>query len=384
MIYFYIYLAGAVLNAGTFFGRFAAYSGSSYSVNIGPVKRVAKKIVKRMKDNFWVDRYTRALFTEINIYNANTNLLLTTTFLHEILPTGGWNYYHNVQSLRLYRYVGGLGNTVLLFDLLFITVTLVGIYKAIRACRRSGVLAYLSNLWNLLHVIVTGSALCAIMLSMARMLFVQWKIEQYTSQPELFHSFGDILQLEYLIVAMLGFVLFFTTLEFLRILRFNRIIALLSRSMAILGGPLGSFAMTFMVIFMAFVSMAHFVFVDKLEEYRSLMESIIAMTKMFMGQFDMEALKVNAPTFGPLIFMSFMISIQMIMINLFIGLICDAFAEVGGEEPSAEDEPPSMMSFMASQVKSMTGGGMIVNCSSAQYLSGFFLFVFLFFVFWDS
>ena len=347
----------AELKSSIFFGKLETYSGGAYAVNIGPTKQVAKKIFQKLIDNFWIDRYTRAIFTEVNIYNANTNLLLTVTFLHEILPTGGWNYFHNVQSLRLYRYVGGMGNTVMLFDIMFIIVTLYGLYKTIRACRKTGAKQYFSSLWNLLHVIVTGSATFAIILSMARMLFVKWKIEEYTAQPELFHSFADILQMEYLIVAMLGFVLFFTTLEFLRILRFNRIIALLSRSMAILGPPLVSFGMTFFIIFMAYVSFAHFIFVDKLEEYKSIMESIIALTKMFMGQFDMEALKVNAPVFGPLLFMTFMISIQMIMINLFIGLICDAFAEVGAEEPEDDGDQPSMLSFVANQVKTMAGGG---------------------------
>ena len=62
-----------------------------------------------MKDNFWVDRYTRAIFHEINIYNANTNLMMIFTMVSEILNTGGWNYFDNVQALRLYRWQGGIG-----------------------------------------------------------------------------------------------------------------------------------------------------------------------------------------------------------------------------------------------------------------------------------
>ena len=69
-------------------GKFKTYAGGSYAVSIGPTKRIAKKIIESMKENFWVDRYTRAIITEANIYNANTNLLLIATFLHEILPTG--------------------------------------------------------------------------------------------------------------------------------------------------------------------------------------------------------------------------------------------------------------------------------------------------------
>ena len=78
-----------------------------------------------MRDEFWVDRYTRALFLEANIYNANTNLLMIVTILSEIIPTGGYNFWYNIQALKLYRYVGGMGDIVVLFDVIFMFVTIV-------------------------------------------------------------------------------------------------------------------------------------------------------------------------------------------------------------------------------------------------------------------
>ena len=45
------------------------------------------------------------LFVEANVYNANLNMLLIVTILHEINPTGGWNMWQNIQALKLYRYL---------------------------------------------------------------------------------------------------------------------------------------------------------------------------------------------------------------------------------------------------------------------------------------
>ena len=89
---FYIPVGGEI-QALPYQGLFATYSGDSYAVSIGPNKKVSKKIIEGLKKHFWVDRYTRALFTEANIYNANTNLLMIVTILHEIIPTGGWNFW---------------------------------------------------------------------------------------------------------------------------------------------------------------------------------------------------------------------------------------------------------------------------------------------------
>ena len=69
--------------------------------------------------------------------------------------------------------------------------------------------------------------------------------------------------------------------------------------------------------------------------------SLVTLTLMFMGQFDLSEFNNNAPVFGPILFFTYMIIITMIMINLFVGIICDTMAAVG-EEEEGEDEggPP--------------------------------------------
>jgi len=343
-----------------FFGRFATYDGASYSVSIGPKKRIAKKIIYAMKDKFWIDRKTRAIFTEANIYNANTNMLLMITFLHEILPTGGWNYYPNVQAIRLYRYVGGMGDLIIFFDIAFLVVTFYGLYKIIKRCKNDGCKDYLSDPWNMLHTIVTFCSLSAFLITILRVLDVKDKIRQYRDNPEIFVSFTIVSLLENLTIAFLGFVLFFKNLEFLRILRFNIQIALMSKTMSSLGAPLGSFGMIFVVLFMSYVSLSHCLFVDKLEDFKSPMETLVSLSRMFMGQFSIGDYFDNAPYLGPILFFTYMISIQMVMINLFIGLICDAFAESGEGEDDDDEEKPNIFNFMKDQVKSITNNGMPV------------------------
>ena len=73
-------------------------------------------------------------------------------------------------------------------------------------------------------------------------------------------------------IAFLGLILFFTNLEFLRILRFSQQIALLSKTMSQLGSPLASFGVTFVVTFMAYSSLSHCLFVDKLEDFGTFMK----------------------------------------------------------------------------------------------------------------
>ena len=105
-----------------------------------------------MRDHFWIDRYTRALLVEANIYNANTNLLMIVTILHEIIPTGGYNFWYNIQALKLYRYVGGMGDIVVLFDIIFMIVTIVNWYVLDRCYMIKTFLALYNNIFSLNHL----------------------------------------------------------------------------------------------------------------------------------------------------------------------------------------------------------------------------------------
>jgi len=77
-----------------------------------------------------------------------------------------------------------------------------------------------------------------------------------------------------------------------------------------------------------------------------------------MGQYDINDFFDNAPYLGPILFFTYMVSIQMVMINLFVGLICEVFAEVGeggGQDDESDDgnEKPNLLSFVKGRVKSM-------------------------------
>ena len=71
--------------------------------------------------------------------------------------------------------------------------------------------------------------------------------------------------------------------------------------------------------------------------YRDVKWSLVTLTLMFMGQFDLSEFYRNAPVFGTILFFTYMIVITMIMINLFVGIICDTMAAVGEEEEEEEE-----------------------------------------------
>ena len=59
---FNLIVAGGEIQALPYQGRFNTYDGDAYAVSIGPNKKVSKKILKDLRDKFWVDRYVHFYF----------------------------------------------------------------------------------------------------------------------------------------------------------------------------------------------------------------------------------------------------------------------------------------------------------------------------------
>ena len=261
------------------------------------------------------------------------------------------NVFIFINRLILLSFFTGL---VAVADLIFMIVTIVGLYKLVKACRKQGIRNYLKSAWNFLHAFVTIFSICTFSCVFARVGAVMWAMKQYKTDPEVFVSFSYLGQLDYFVQAFIGFVVMATNLEFLRLLRFNKKIGLLTSTMRESMKPLASFGIIFAFIFLSYVSLAFLLFNSQLEDYSSFGISVVSLTRMFLGQFDVPAYKSVAPVLGPVLFFTYMIAIQMVLINMFIGIICETFEEVRMDiEKQSNDH--EIVSFMTNRFKKIAG-----------------------------
>ena len=55
-------------------GLISTYSGGGYVIDLGTTFDEAVNTVEYLRNTFWLDRTSRAVFTEFNLYNPATNL----------------------------------------------------------------------------------------------------------------------------------------------------------------------------------------------------------------------------------------------------------------------------------------------------------------------
>lgn len=117
------------LKGSPYFGKISTYRGGGYIVDLGPTNDTAFNNFKKLWKEHWIDKYTRAIFTELNIYSVDINLLCVITLLYEFLPSTGGVYTMNVQTIKLFRYLGGLAQAVMGFEVIFMFLTFYWIYR---------------------------------------------------------------------------------------------------------------------------------------------------------------------------------------------------------------------------------------------------------------
>ena len=86
-----------------FWGKEGFYSGGGYVANLGNEQAPALQLIDDLMQYNWIDRHSRALFVEFNVWNANTNLFNMVILCFELPSEGSFLTTVKIDSVQLYR-----------------------------------------------------------------------------------------------------------------------------------------------------------------------------------------------------------------------------------------------------------------------------------------
>ena len=313
-----------------FVGVMDTYGGGGYSFDL-EFSNVTEAYLNSLKDNNWIDARTRAIFVEIAIFSVQVNLFGVATFLTEWIPTNGVIFFNNVKVARLYSYGNNFHIVMLvcqIFLAIFLAVFLYTEIKEVYKLRKQ----YFKDPWNWLEVsqivlILTGAAAL-----MQRTFFTNKAISQMKANPEQFISFIQATTWDEIFVYLLAFLVFTANLKLLKLMRFNHRIYLFTKTLSTAAMPLLSFLVVFSVFYIAYSILFYAMFGRVVSEYRSFLTTIETLFSTVMGGFDFEIIRENNRLLGPIVFFSFNMIMVMILLNVFLTILMDSFAEVQADE----------------------------------------------------
>jgi hypothetical protein len=162
--------------------------------------------------------------------------------------------------------------------------------------------------------------------------FTAKAIEKMQKNPTKYVSLIQAATFDEMLTYFLGLVVFVANLKLLKLFRFNHRIYLFTRTLSTAKAPLLSFMMVFSIFYIAYCSIYYLVFGSTMYDYRSMISTIESLFNTLLGGFDFNSIEHADRLFGPALFFSFMLIMVMILMNIFLTILMDAFAEVQGDE----------------------------------------------------
>ena len=159
-------------------GYIGTYSGGGYVAELGIRKETANTMVQYLKSTRWLDRLSRALFVEFNLYNPNTNLFTVVSLLFEFPNSGGVLNKPIIQTLRLYYYVGPAALYRLILEVIFAIFTLYFIIREGKNMKQEGY-QYFHSFWNILEFLNIVGAIAAIALYGCHYVFTRLTLTKF-------------------------------------------------------------------------------------------------------------------------------------------------------------------------------------------------------------
>ncbi|CAC5393778.1 PKD1L2 [Mytilus coruscus] len=101
-------------------GLHSYYSGGGYVAEFVVNYNISRLLLSDLYKYTWIDRQTRAIFTEFSLYNANDNVFTYVTFLSEFPETGGVITSLTIQPFRPYQHIGSLGLFIFICEIILV------------------------------------------------------------------------------------------------------------------------------------------------------------------------------------------------------------------------------------------------------------------------
>ena len=149
-------------------------------------------------------------------------------------------------------------------------------------------------------------------------------------------------------LACLVFILF---IKFLKLLRFNKKMSLMFKTVAHASKDTKYFSFSFFIITAAFAHFAHLIFMSYIFEYSSMVYTLESLFSMMLGSIHYHSLIVAAPILGKWFFAAYFTFMTFILLNMFICIINESF-DIIQEALHEKKNKYELIDFLTQRIRS--------------------------------
>ncbi|NXV76576.1 PK1L2 protein, partial [Atlantisia rogersi] len=333
----WLYQSQSKLRGHPVWGKLAIYRGGGYVIHLGTDPKNASRILQYLFNNVWLDTFTRAVFVEFTVYNANVNLFCIVSLMFETNALGAFFTSAELQSVRLYPYTNSLHIFVIAAEViyfLFIVYYMIVQGKLIKTLRGR----YFHSKWNLLEIAIILISWSVLSVFVKRTILGTRDISYYQEHKEDCVSFNETARADAVLGYLIAFLVLLSTVKLWHLLRLNPKLNMITSTLRRAWGDISGFITVIAIMFLAYSIATNLIFGWKLYSYKTLFDSAETMVSLQLGIFNYEEVLDYNPILGSFLIGSCIIFMTFVVLNLFISVILVAFSEEQKHYQASEEE----------------------------------------------
>ncbi|XP_076365526.1 polycystin-2-like isoform X2 [Tachypleus tridentatus] len=331
------YFSEKQLNGSSHWGRLATYSGAGSYVDLGMSKNGAKHIMDELRQNLWLSRATRAVFLDFTVYNANINLFCIAKIVFEFPATGGMIPSWSFRTVKLLRYVNPFDYFIMGCEILFSVFILYYIIEEAIEIKKNKC-NYFKSIWNILDIVVIVLSLVCIAFSIYRTLMVDSMLEGLLNKPDEFADFEFLGFWQTQFNNAVALAVFFAWIKIFKYISFNKTMTQLSSTLSRCSKDITGFAVMFFIVFVAYSQLGYLLFGSQVQDFSTFLNAIFTLLRVILGDFNFNEIEEANRVLGPMYFLSYVFFVFFVLMNMFLAIINDTYAEVKTELASEKNE----------------------------------------------
>ncbi|XP_076456106.1 polycystin-1-like protein 2 [Babylonia areolata] len=334
-------------------GAISVYPAGGYVKDLIGSRERVEQFLSELEDLQWVDRYTRAIFVEMVLYNPNINLFAMVTVVFETPLTGKLQGDTLVHSFRLFSYLGGYGVLVAFCEAMIILCTIYFLYREAKKLWTQR-LQYFRQFWNWMELGTVLGSVTAIVMYVGRHVLTSLAMKNVKDLRGKYYNFQRLSQWDELFSYLLAFVSFLAILKTVHLLRFNRKVSMLGSTLLRSAKDLSSFVIVFFFFFLAFFSSGFVLFGSQLAQYSSAVTTVETLMAVCLGEAQFQVLDEANRVLGPLYFFLYMMFVVFVLLNMFLTILNETFSAVR-HDLSLQSNEYEVVDFMLHNLKNWLG-----------------------------
>ncbi|KAJ3665483.1 hypothetical protein Zmor_000976 [Zophobas morio] len=333
----WVYSTDAETESIPYPGKISTYEGGGFYQDLTTTRNASSILIAELKEELWITRGTRAVFVDFSIYNANLNLFCICKLVMEFPPTGGIIPSHSFQAVHLLRYTNYWDYVTFAFE---VTVYLIASYFLMEEIREIMYfkLRYFLQFWTYIDVTIIFMASANFITSLIIFPNVDSTIKKIRDNPEKYGNLEYLADKKILYNNFAASLLFFSYIKLFKYLNFNKTMGQLNNTLKRCALDILGFSIMFFIIFFAFAELGYLLFGSQVEDFSSFGVAMFTLLRTILGDFDYQAIEQANRVLAPIYFLSYIFFVFFVLLNMFLAIINDTYADVKTEIAIAPDE----------------------------------------------